>query len=244
MILENAPELPAENATPPVEVQSNTAPEQQTQNTGLGWRAQFPPEYHDLLKDFEKPGDFGKAFSEFKGKAGQALTVPAADDKEGWTKLYQQLGRPETPDAYQFTKDKALKYDEAQEKEFKTWAHDRGLTPKQADDLFQREVQSSLKRIEAKKALESKNMESLKATWGDKLPENLEKAKRAAEKIGDNQLFTELQAAGLSSSPRVLNLLVALHDLTSGKDDYVPGTTPASQSSDPYADRYPNTRRS
>jgi hypothetical protein len=213
--------------------------QQTTEKQSLGWRAQFPTEAHEILKGFEKPGDFYKAASEWKGKAEGSITVPKADDKDGWTKVYNALGRPENPDAYQFTKDEKLKYDDAQEKEFRQWAHERGMTQAQADAAFQREVQAALKRQEARRAAEAKNLEELKSSWGTKFDENLEYAKRAAAKIGDDKLFNDLTAAGLATNPRVLNLLVAVHRLTSSSDTYVPGTAPAQA---PVDDRYPNTK--
>jgi hypothetical protein len=235
MILDDAPvtpetpaSTPAQEGQPQQQEQVQQTPEKQS----LGWRAQFPAEAHEILKSFEKPGDFYKAASEWKGKADGAFTIPKADDKDGWTKLFNTLGRPENPDAYQFTKDEKLRYDEAQEKEFRKWAYEQGMTQAQASALFQREVESALKSREAKRAADAKAMEEVKTSWGQKFEENMEKAKRAAVKIGDPQILE-------GATPKILKLLAAVHDLTSATDNYIPGA-PAPQK--PVDDRYPNTK--
>jgi hypothetical protein len=73
----------------------------------------------------------------------QLLQLPLPTDQpEAWEPVYNRIGRPEKPDGYQLTDPKELPQgftiDPAQKAEFASWAHQQGMTQKQADAAYQR----------------------------------------------------------------------------------------------------------
>lgn len=71
---------------------------------------------------------------------GRSIQLPGADAKpEDWDKVYDRLGRPKTPDGFEFKLPEGLPenfaYDKDRATAFKSWAHQAGLTPKQAQAI-------------------------------------------------------------------------------------------------------------
>ena len=69
-------------------------------------RNSAPEDVRKLLETtkWQTVEDMAKGYTElqkFTG-VGKHLVIPEADDVEGWNNVYNQLGRPETPDGYQF----------------------------------------------------------------------------------------------------------------------------------------------
>ncbi len=61
------------------------------------------------------------------------------DTPENWAQVWDKLGRPESPDHYQFVKPRlpeGLRYDSRLERAFAAKCHELGVLPKQAQGLF------------------------------------------------------------------------------------------------------------
>lgn len=123
----------------------------------------------------------------------KSLTPPAQDAKpEEWDAFYAKLGRPEKAEAYEFKMPEGLPenlpYDGELASQFKSWAHQAGLTPKQAqsqhDAFVKFQADQTAKHIEAQAVAEKQQAEAahvaIAKAWGEK---------------GSNSYQTELQWA-------------------------------------------------
>lgn len=68
------------------------------------------------------------------------VAIPGPEDGEGWSKIWDQLGRPAKPDEYGFTAPQlpeGLPVDEQLQSGFAAKAHELGLSKKQAGQLYE-----------------------------------------------------------------------------------------------------------
>lgn len=241
--LDQAPPIPATQDPPPSAPNGNQPPAAQPMDKPAhGWHAQYPKEFWEELKGYEKPEAFLKDFKAQKERAAKALQMPEKDEE--WSALYERLGRPKTPADYKLERDKDLKYSDEAEKAFREQAHKDGLTQKQAEAIWKRDSERAKAARAARQAeLEAKtkaDQEALRKAWGPKYDENVALTTQAIQKLNLQRLPQALAATGMSTDPEVLNLLLMVHKLTTDGNIVTGGTI--SGSGDPLADRYPNTR--
>jgi hypothetical protein len=191
-----------------------------------------PDTIRDLVskKGWKGVGDLASAYTElekFKGVSPDKLfTVPEAGDVDGWSKVYNKLGRPETPDKYT-TKFKAPEGIEIQQElldNFKKYAHEKGMSDALFNDVVQfqldasaemqkifqqqseeaqkaQEEQLKVQRIEAEKALKEK----YKWTKDDEYQQGILEARKLADKLN---IYQTLEKKGLADDPEVISMLV------------------------------------
>jgi len=120
-------------------------------------------------------------------KAGRTILAPKSDDDaEGWSAVYNRLGRPESADKYE------LPVPEGDDGSFAQAVapvlHDLGLTNKQAKGLAEWWNQTSTQRIEMEResflSKSEEDFSSLRREWGAAADQNIELAKRAVGKFG------------------------------------------------------------
>ncbi|WP_448950599.1 hypothetical protein [Labrys neptuniae] len=150
--------------------------------------------------------------SEFNDLKAKALTPPAPDARpEEWQAFYSRLGRPDTAEGYEFRMPQGLPegfaYDSESAKAYRGWAHEAGLSPRQAQGLHDRFVQYQAGQQGAYvQAIvqrgESAQTELVRA-WGDRNSEsfraNVQFADRFIHQNGGQALMGELKANGLIS---------------------------------------------
>ena len=196
----------------------------------IGDDGKFVPGYQDKLPDGLK--EHGKHFSKYGdplqalqhtlnlqqllGQKADAVVIPGADaPKEAWAPVLKRLGVPDSPEGYGLkVPDKlpdGVKVDEAELKEFATFAHGLGLTPQQVAKLQEFDLTRASKSVagsaEAAATLEaqefSKQKEILTKEWGNG-PEAVKKnalAQRAALTLG----FTPEEVSGDNALPLFRN---------------------------------------
>jgi hypothetical protein len=170
----------------------------------------------DNRKTVEAKGWIGKGpdaildgYRSLEGHLGKAL-VPPKDDAgpEDWSKFYGKLGRPEKPEAYELKRPaeipENLPYDAKTAEEFKVWAHEAGLTPKQAAALHDKymgkwaNAYGSVEEQRAKAAAAAH--EEIVKSWGDPdsatYKRNQELANRTVRNTGGQELLKELKDLG------------------------------------------------
>jgi hypothetical protein len=146
---------------------------------------------------------------------GNSVRVPGDDaTAEDWQKFYAKVGRPEKADGYEFKLPEGLPedlpYDAEFASEFKAWAHETGLTPKQAQALHDKFVgktagMTAAQREQMGKAFAeraTKATEGMEKAWGAKAgtPEyqaKLQFAERFIRNTGGDALIEEMKSAGL-----------------------------------------------
>jgi hypothetical protein len=147
----------------------------------------------------------------------KGIVIPGDDAlPEEWEGFYKTLGRPETPDKYEFGEVKLPEgqaVDDEMEKAFREQAHKAGLTPKQAAALREwyygaasekiGSIESSIK--EAREQAET----SLRKEWGGKFNENLSRAQAALKEfVPAEEMEATLEAldAGPGNDPRLIKV--------------------------------------
>ena len=138
-------------------------------------------------KGWDSPGAAVKAYRELESRVGRSITVPGDnDDPTAWDKVYNKLGRPESPDKY------GIQAPEGQSDAFAKWAsenfHKAGLSTKQAATLVEQwgefSKQQSAAVAEAQEGQAKSQAERLRTEWGADYEKNFGLAKTAAQQFG------------------------------------------------------------
>ena len=159
-------------------------------------------------KGYKSPNDLGKAYRELTKKLGERAPEPPADDAdtEAWDAYYKSIGRPEKPDGYEFKLPDGvpenIPYDGEFATKFKNWAHNAGLTPKQARALHDQYVNDFVgTAAQANEQVTQYVQEAhskIQKEWGDAETEgyrkNVELARRAMTQL---DLKDDLSRSGL-----------------------------------------------
>lgn len=209
-------------------------------NQDLGWRAALPDEWknHDFVKTYQKPGDFVKsAFEIAQDRDGlkQKLenTIPKLSDKstdDERAAYYKAIGRPDKADDYAITIPEGVPKDEASVEWFKKTSHKLGLSKQQGEALaagYFEMMKGNLTTIEnAYKARQAETVNKLKGEWGGKFEENMDLAKKTAQKIGGEEVIAYLDSTGLGNEPVIVKFMHKLGTMLSEAAFVKPGTPP------------------
>lgn len=181
--------------------------------TSGNWRDALPDEIKAdaSLANFQDIGQMAKSFIDMKSYQGNSIHIPGEDagedqreafinkllDKapnvmmrpdfnniEQSKEFYRTLGMPEKADGYEFTPPKGKKIDEDKVNQFRTLAHDVGLTKIQFDKFISAVTESDINESAAAEASQKESMEALNKEWGMATPERMSQALSIAERTG------------------------------------------------------------
>lgn len=192
-----------------------------------------------------------ESYRNLEAHAGKSLKVPGegatADD---WNAFYQKLGRPESADGYELKLNREaipenFPYDEQSAIEFRTWAHEAGLTPSQAQKLHDKFVGAQADRyseaIQQRTQRESDAHREIVSTWGEPTSEgykqNVELASRAIHQLGLKDAL--IDGGILSKDGAILNAKAAKAMAKVGRELYAEdsmATTASGVLQNPFAD--------
>lgn len=218
------------------------APEVQVAGSGTelpkfpGWTGQLTKEQMAVIQDRvakdpkaleELPKGLSELYASYdtlKASTVGAIKRPAKDSpKEVWDQFYQELGRPESAEAYTLEKPQipsGMRYDDTAEKWFRGVAHNLGLTQEQAKGFFEQYNKAQMdgfqRNTAAKKAAADAALATLKQEWKDKFADNWEGLRQAyIQFIPDGvngNLFKKIQAYGLDNDPDFLRMFKSIYD--------------------------------
>lgn len=187
-------------------------------------------------KGYKSPEDIVTAYKNAEQKLGSSLTPPKDDaPAEEWDKFYGKLGRPETPDAYDLKRPEGLPEDMPwnadAESAFKTWAHEDGLTPKQAQGQLSKFAQFQAEQFKAAQAAQAEAVETthseLTKEWGapdsEGFKTKLAMADRAMKKLGLTEAYQKsglILADGSVTDPQIAKAFAAIGE-TMFKEDTI-----------------------
>lgn len=181
------------------------------------WRTSLPEDIRgeESIKNFKDISDLAKGFVETKKMVGNATKVPKADAKpEEWDTFYTKIGRPESPDKYDFKMPDGTKVDESLIKEFRTAAHTSGLQPRQAQGLLDWFNKAQEDRMAGFSKTMTDGVDKLKSEWGGKFDEKLGMASRAVKELGGDELISLLEETGLGNHPTLVKFFAKLGEST------------------------------
>lgn len=191
------------------------------------WRTSLPEDIRgeESIKNFKDVADLTKGFIETKKLVGNATKIPKADAKpEEWDTFYSKLGRPESPDKYDFKLPEGITADEALMKEFRTAAHASGLQPRQAQGLLDWFNKNQGERMASYTKTMEEGVGKLKGEWGGKFDEKLSVASRAVKELGGDELISLLEETGLGNHPTLVKFFAKLGESTM-EDKIIVGDT-------------------
>ena len=168
-----------------------------------GWFDSMPDDVKSLpsIQKFKgkQTSDLARAHNELSKLLGQPkILMPKSDtDTEGWNQLWDKIGRPKTAEEYSFKQNykipdniKNLVKDEKLN-EFKKFAHERGLTNKQFQELVEwhfNETSSQVNDfIAQQKTSFDESMNKLRTEWGARFNDKLSKAQMIFNNFIDPQ---------------------------------------------------------
>lgn len=138
-------------------------------------------------KGYSGPADVVKAARELERWQGRAIELPGEDaTAEQWDRIYNRLGRPEKPEAYNVEFGEG--FSDEQKAEVLGQLHGLGLSQKQVEGLYGFQQERLTKAREAaegkrKQAIEA-DFQKLDGEWGADKDRNDEIAKRAVSALG------------------------------------------------------------
>jgi hypothetical protein len=163
-----------------------------------GWLDRLPDDFKDSKQILGQFKDINGALKtlvnqqKLLGKKADAVLIPKDDaSPEEVAAFRAKLGVPENADAYSLKpKDlpQGVEWNEAQAKEFNKFAHEKGLTPAQAEALMSWDAQREMVKAQEAQAKQREEFETARKTladaWGDKFETNKAVATRMAQSLG------------------------------------------------------------
>jgi hypothetical protein len=198
-------------------------------------------EIEEATKDFDfetikskamsLPDDQGKALEPIKNIRGLMKSfidaqkmigdpsnrLPKDGDQEGWEKFYQKIGKPESPDQYQFNLPEYELPEDILEPVTKS-LHEANLTNKQAEKVLKTFLDLTKSDMEKSQAEQEKQLEEFtkqkQVKFGDKLGETENLAKSLLDKVESESVKSNLQE--LMKSAEGLEFLSQIASKTTG----------------------------
>lgn len=203
---------------------NNTSPDpqdnSQQQTETPSWIDNLSDEYrsHPKISQFKSVEDMAKSYMNMEKSFGNRIPMPSEDwDESQYNDFYNKLGRPESPDGYEFNKAEGLPEDfqvnEDFQKEFAQTAHEAGMTKAQAQKawnmLQQKTYESQKNAIDSYEASIKERHDALKQEWGSEYDKNIAAAKKLMNMAGD-EWIEYLKKSGLGREPEFIKVSAKL----------------------------------
>jgi hypothetical protein len=210
------------------------------------WKDGMEPARVERLTRFEGADgtlDNGKivdSYLELETAMGSRVKIPEEGDSEGFGKLYDQLGRPESPDKYEVAKVEGFDLGTDVMAAVKTAAHAEGLNTKQLNGVaaaYMNAFKAEQEKVQQEAAkLNAERWTNLKVEWGEsKTKENIELAKRVIRESPElKDIITEEQ---VESDPIFVAVMSRLQ--RAAMDDNL--VTGSQASDEEYKPEYPDS---
>lgn len=167
------------------------------------------------------------------------VVIPKADAPDSdWDAFYNKMGRPESPDKYEFKLPEGVTLDENLAKGFKEVAHKTGLSPRQVQKIVEWDA---AQKMEQAKAMEAEHHNQLKGALDaykqevggeEKFKATVDKAKVAVRTLADDGFKKFLRDSGIGSRPEAIAFFAKLADMM-GEDKIRDGTGVPLSNEDP-----------
>jgi hypothetical protein len=210
------------------------------------WRVQAGIEDASLDK-FESVDALAKSYRELETYRSNSIRIPTSEageeqwnefneklvskvpgllrmDESNMDNIFQQLGRPESPDGYQFEEVPGIEPDSVSTTEFSKIAHENGLSAKQANAMHKWLAENiASEAIEMQESYESQ-INALKSEWGVAFDSKLEQAKAATNMLDGKipGLKDWLDETGNNADPMYIRLMATLADQFGEKELNMP----------------------
>ena len=160
------------------------------------------------------------AVKKIGGEPDNLISIPK--EGESWDGLYNQLGRPERSDGYDFGVD-----DEGTLDDFKEFAHQTGLSQNQAENVLS--LFSDIQEEEEKQRKQSiddlklSSEQDLQKEWGKNYDGKVDMATRAFAQFSSPELRSIMNDTGLGNHPEMIKVFAKIGEML-GEDSLVVGS--------------------
>ncbi len=203
---------------------------QDSQTNNLGWRAGMKSEIreNEFFKGMDSVTALGNSALEMNERLKSSISVPGEQAKpEDWDKFYQNLGRPDKAEGYEFAPvPEGLKEDENLKNWFRKMSFEAGFSKDQASKLYDgwnQYVGESL--IQGKASLDAEKATSiatLKTEWGTEYDQRQKQVDLSIDKWGGEGFRKTLLDRGLLNDIGMIRFLDNFSNLVS-EDSLVTG---------------------
>jgi hypothetical protein len=179
------------------------------------WMSQLPDDLkgNEVLTQFAKLGEMGKAFLDLQGRLERSVEIPGEGASEDQVRDFQRrLGVPETSEGYELPNlDLGVETVRPEwNKEFAAAAHEAGLTKRQAEKVYgfmTGQAKSTAQQYnEARAAEQAATKKALQQEWGNDYEKNLKIANRGAASRGKD-FVNRVKAGGLDNNLTMIKML-------------------------------------
>lgn len=219
----------AEGAAPVAETAVDTAGD---------WKSSIPEEIrgHASLEHINDIGALAKSYVHAQQMVGAdkvALPGKSATEDE-WAEVYNKLGRPESPDGYEFSTEnlpEGVELDQDMVSWFKDAAHKAGMNPRQAQAMLDAYNEMNIGQAEMSGAEVQARVEQVEAElrkeYGQAFDDRMSIANATLAEFGNPEI-TEIQLADgtmLGDHPDVIRMLASVGTFLREKvgEDTLPG---------------------
>lgn len=191
-----------------------------------------PPSWRESLSEDVKKSESFKSLEKIKDvdnlalsyinaekRLGKSVSIPDKEDSEGWSKIYEKLGRPEKPEEYDLSGiENADKLDGSDPliSNFKEWAHGYGLNNRQASGLVDKFLSMSSEMNSKMQEGMASDEKELRKEFGNHFDERTalanETLKSLVERGNGNwdRVSKALEETGMANQPDLVKALSAM----------------------------------
>lgn len=205
-----------------------------------------------VVSRFKSEKDLAVGYANMVKATGNSLALPKDDatDEEksaAYAKIFSKLGRPESPDGYEFAKPEdlpqGLNWSDDLAKEVSKVFHSANFTKTQAQTAVNFYLE--LRKKEAAQVSESQTRmaqettEQLKAEVGaDKWDAYLGQARNAYEKFGGEELIALFDQNGLKNHPAVVRAFQNIYKAVLSEDHTIDGSPATKEAGGVFSDDF------
>ena len=203
-------EVVTETEAPEVEPQA----EEQKEET---WRDGLPDDLQGVktLEKFKDVDALAKGYVHLEKYFDGTIKIPGENaTAEEVERYHSKLGRPDTPDEYEFEKPEipdGMNYDEHMEGAFLKKAHGMGLNSKQVGELYgwynsQTKDMFVQHQVAQENSIQKAEIE-LRADWGRQYEEKISSIQRLVDQYATNDEKQYLETSGFGNDPNVARMM-------------------------------------
>lgn len=170
------------------------------------------------LSKFDGIDALAKSYTELESELGKRIKVPSKDaSAEEWSKYYERIGRPKSPDEYAIDRGKV---DDTLVKALKSAAFEAGVPSDQMGKIFGAVKSfyesSQTLRMEQYTAKMKEADAVLRKEYGPLYDSKIAGAKKAYDILFDDDLKKDIVESGMANNPRFVRVLAELGPQISG----------------------------
>ncbi len=186
---------------------------------------------HEQVLRHQNPNDLVRDYLKYAERADRLVELPGDDADEQARAAFLDKMRPASPDDYPLERPElpeGMEYNADFEAAFRSKLHELGMTPQQASELYNFQMQDAINDHVAEQKAQAEAIHALKKEWGDNFDGNVAEVQTAfktiAGKLGDPELAQRMVESGYGNDPDMLKTFHGIWQMIK-PDTLVSGST-------------------